>query len=120
MPTTPTTSPPPSAGPRWTTGQGRAPGLAGLAGRVRLHVDDEPAGVLLVDDSGDVWVAHDGEAGCMIFTDTHETLEELLRGDLPPMVAHLQGRLKFEGDVAHAIRVLFGLQAGSPWAKAKH
>jgi hypothetical protein len=41
---------------------------------------------------------------------------ELLRGDLPPIVAHLQGRLRFEGDAALALKVLFGLQENSPWA----
>jgi putative sterol carrier protein len=71
---------------------------------------------MLVEESGEVWIAADGEPCALIAMDTHETLVDLLRGDLPPIVAHLQGRLRFEGDAALALRVLFGLQEHSPWA----
>ena len=101
----------------WSTVRGRAPGLAGVSGRMHLHVASEPAGVLLVEKNGEVWIVEKGEAGTLIAIDTHETLEQLLSGELPPIVAHLQGRLWFEGDAALALRILFGLQAGSPWAK---
>ena len=100
----------------WTSVRGSVPGLAGLSGCMELHVASAPAGLMLVEASGDVWIAKDGEAVALIDTDCEETLMELLRGDLPPIVAHLQGRLRFEGDAALALRLLFGLQENSPWA----
>jgi putative sterol carrier protein len=83
---------------------------------MELYVADTQEGLMLVEDSGEVWIAQNGQPAAMIATDTHETLIDLLRGDLPPVVAHLQGRLRFEGDASLALRVLFGLQDDSPWA----
>jgi putative sterol carrier protein len=83
---------------------------------MELYVASAPAGVMLVEESGEVWIGKDGKALALIATDTDDTLLELLRGELPPVVAHLQGRLRFEGDAALALRVLFGLQENSPWA----
>jgi putative sterol carrier protein len=83
---------------------------------MELYVASASAGVMLVEESGEVWIAQDGKAVALIAIDSDETLLELLRGDLPPVVAHLQGRLRFEGDAALALRVLFGLQENSPWA----
>jgi hypothetical protein len=100
----------------WAAIRGKSPGLAGLCGCMELNVANAPAGLMLVEESGEVWIADNGEACALIATDTHDTLVELLRGDLPPIVAHLQGRLRFEGDAALALRVLFGLQEESPWA----
>jgi len=106
------------SGERWTSIGGRAPGLAGLNCRVEVHVARALAGVMRIEDSGDVRIVDDeGESATLIAIDSHETLVELLRGDLPPIVAHLQGRLRFEGDADLALRVLFGLQEGSPWAE---
>jgi hypothetical protein len=113
-------TPPPSVAktPHWSAVRGRAPALAGMSARMHLHVANVPSGVLLVEESGEVFIVEKGEAGCLIAIDTHETLQELLSGTLPPIVAHLQGRLRFEGDAELALRVLFGLQAGSPWASS--
>jgi putative sterol carrier protein len=83
---------------------------------MELAIASAPAGLMLVEENGDVWIGEDGQAVALIDTDSEETLIELLRGDLPPIVAHLQGRLRFEGDAALALRVLFGLQENSPWA----
>jgi hypothetical protein len=110
------TSTTPAASLHWSAVRGRAPGLAGVRGRMHLHVDSVPAGVMLVEENGEVWIVKEGEAGTLCAVDTHETLQELLSGSLPPIVAHLQGRLRFEGDAELALRILFGLQAGSPWA----
>jgi hypothetical protein len=101
---------------QWAAVRGLAPGLAGISGCMELHVANTSAGLMLVEESGEVCIAQDGEAVALIATDSDETLLELLRGDLPPIVAHLQGRLRFEGDAALALRVLFGLQENSPWA----
>lgn len=101
----------------WTSVRGRAPGLTGLSCCVEVHVESTLAGVMRVEESGEVCIVDKGEATALIALDSHETLVGLLRGDLPPIVAHLQGRLRFEGDADLALRVLFGLQEGSPWAE---
>lgn len=102
----------------WASVGGPAPGLAGLACRMELHVASALAGIMLVEESGEVRIVDDeGATAALIALDSQDTLVELLRGDLPPMVAHLQGRLRFEGDADLALRVLFGLQEGSPWAE---
>jgi hypothetical protein len=103
--------------PHWTSVCGHAPGLAGLSCGVEVHVASALAGVMLVEESGEVRIVDTGDAAALIALDCHETLVDLLRGELPPIVAHLQGRLKFEGDADLALRVLFGLQEGSPWAR---
>ena len=100
----------------WTSVRGRAPGLAGLSCGVELHVAGALVGVMLIEESGEVRIVDDCAVTVLIALDCHETLIGLLRGELPPIVAHLQGRLKFEGDADLALRVLFGLQDGSPWA----
>jgi putative sterol carrier protein len=85
---------------------------------VEVYVANASVGVMLVEDGGAVRIVDDSEAAtALIALDSHETLAGLLRGDLPPFVAHLQGRLRFEGDADLALRVLLGLQEGSPWAE---
>lgn len=100
---------------QWTSVSGRAPGLSGLSCHVELYVAGAPAGVLAIKDAGEVCVIESGQAAALIAVDSHETLLGMLRGDLPPIVAHLQGLLRFEGDADLALRILFGLQEGSPW-----
>ena len=101
----------------WSSLGGRAPGLAGLSCSMELRVANDLAGVMLVEESGEVRIVHEGEAAAMIALDSRETLVRLLGGELAPVVAHLQGLLRFEGDADLALRVLFGLQEGSPWAE---
>jgi hypothetical protein len=91
------------------------PGLRGITGRLRLQVADIPSGVLQVEPGGAVQIVNDGSADAVLTVDTAATLTALLQGELSPIVAHLQDRLQVEGDAALALRVLFGLQAGSPW-----
>jgi putative sterol carrier protein len=95
---------------------GEAPGLKGVSGRLRLQVGDTPAGVLRIEPGGTVAIAADGDASALLGTDSVATLEGLLRGELNPIVAMLRDRLWVTGDVALVVRVLFGLQAGSPWS----
>lgn len=102
----------------WRSVCGRAPGLAGLSCRVALYVSGAPAGVMLIEEGGEVRIDEErGEASALIALESQETLLDLLRGDLPPIVAHLQGRLRFEGDADLALRVLFGLGDASPWSQ---
>jgi putative sterol carrier protein len=85
---------------------------------MELYVANACAGAMLIEESGEVRIVDECKAAGLIATDREETLIDLLRGELPPIVAHLQGRLRFEGDADLALRVLFGLQEGSPWAEA--
>lgn len=98
--------------------RGAAPGLRGVSGRLRLQVANASAGVLQVDPSGAVAIAPGDGSQTVIAVDTHQTLLALLRGELSPVVAALQDRLKVEGDLWLALRVLMGLQGDSPWKKA--
>jgi hypothetical protein len=86
-----------SSGPvdpgKWASVRGHAPGLSGLCGRILLRVGGATAGVL----------------------QTPETLLRMLAGEHAPMVSMLQGRVRSEGDHPFVLRVLFGLQSGSPW-----
>jgi hypothetical protein len=99
----------------WSEVRGKAPGLEGLSGKVRLHVAQTSAGVMHVD-SGEVWILQQGDTETIVAFDSHELMLQLLRGEISPIVAHLQGRLRFQGDGALALKVLLGLQAGSPWS----
>ncbi len=103
---------------RWASVSGRAPGLAGLSCHVELFVGGALAGVLRIEESGHVRIVDEGRATALIAMDSQETLLRLLQGELPPIVAHLQGLVRFEGDADLALRVLFGLQEGSPWGGA--
>lgn len=96
--------------------RGEAPGLKGLAGRIGLQVAGAPVGVLLIEKSGEVGIVPPDAATTQLLTDSEETLENLLSGEMNPIVAYLQGLLRVQGeDSVLVLRVLLGLQAGSPW-----
>ncbi len=94
--------------------RGRAEGLEGLSGRLRLQAGGAPVGVLKVEDGG-VAIDPDGEASTLLMADTEPTLVRLLSGELQVIVACLQGRARVEGDIGLVIRIFFGLRAASPW-----
>jgi hypothetical protein len=98
----------------WAAQKGRAPGLDGLSGKIRLVASGAPVGVLMVED-GDVFIEPHGDASTLLETDTVATLVSLLGGGLHPIVARLQGRAWLQGDVALGVRIFFGLRADSPW-----
>jgi hypothetical protein len=102
----------------WTDVHGVAPGLVGVSGKIRLQVKGKPVGVLQVEENGEVSIVPDfgGEVGATAMIDREDTLLKLLEGEAPPIVAVLRGRLRIQGDGLLALRVLFGLEAGSPWA----
>lgn len=99
----------------WASKRGQAAGLEDISGQLRLQVAGAPAGVLKVE-RGAVEIAPDGDAPALLEVDGQPTLLGVLGGELHPFVAFLQGRLRLEGDRALALRILFGLQAGSPWS----
>lgn len=104
-----------TTGEPWRAGHGAAPGLKGITGAIALQVRGARAGVLRIED-GAAEIMADGEAVATVMTDDQPTLLELLGGQLHPVVAYLQGRLQLSGDLAQALRILMGLQAGSPWS----
>ena len=65
-------------------------------------------------------IASEGEAPAAAICADEGVLMALLSGELHPIVARLQGRLRVSGDVALALRILLGLQAASPWSKTLH
>ena len=101
--------------PSWATRKGSAPGLADLSGDMRLEVAGRLAGVLHVE-GGSVAIEPDGDASALLAVDSEPTLMGVLGGEVHPFVANLQGRLRIEGERPLALRILFGLQAGSPWS----
>jgi hypothetical protein len=102
--------------PDWPSRSGRAAGVEGLSGRIRLNVGDTIVGRLNVASNGAVEILPDGEAEASLIADTPQTLVGLLGGEKHPVVARLQGQISTSGDTAFAIRTFLGLQAGSPWS----
>jgi putative sterol carrier protein len=99
----------------WKSKRGEAAGLEDISGQLRLQIAGAPAGVLKVEH-GAVEIAPDGDAPALLAVDTPQTLLAVLGGESHPFVAYLQGHLRIEGDRALALRIAFGLQAGSPWS----
>ena len=101
----------------WWSVRGGAPGLEGLSGRIGLKVGDTPVGALEIDSDGATSVVADTSGAVATITvNCEDTLTGLLRGHLSPIVMELRGRARIAGDVRFALQVLYGLQAGSPWA----
>ncbi len=101
----------------WRNVRGRARGLEGLSGRIVLKVGDKPVGALEIDSGGTTTVVADTSgAAATITVNCEDTLNGLLRGHLSPIVMELRGRTRIAGDARFALQVLYGLQAGSPWA----
>jgi hypothetical protein len=99
----------------WVSRSGPAEGVTNLTARIRLQVGEEPVGVLQVA-GGAVAIGSDGEAAGSVRADTLQTLVGLLGGEVHPIVARLQNRVRVDGDVPLILRVFLGLQAGSPWS----
>ena len=101
--------------PDWVSQSGPANGVTNLTARIRLQVGEEQVGVLKVA-GGAAAIGPDGEAGGSVSADTLQTLVGLLGGEVHPIVARLQNRVRVDGDVPLILRVFLGLQAGSPWS----
>jgi putative sterol carrier protein len=94
---------------------GTAPGLKGLHGRLRIDVGGKTIGVLTVDDGHVELINDQGPADAVATCATAEDLKHLVRGEVNPVVAGLQGRVQLQGDMQFAIKVVLGLRAGSPF-----
>lgn len=97
--------------------EGDAPGLAGIVGRMRLVVEDQPLGVLDVDNGHVKLVPDGGAVDVTAVCATRDTLIRLLRGQLNPVVMALQSLGRLQGDRERGVKILYGLRAGSPFAQ---
>jgi hypothetical protein len=94
--------------------RGHAEGLAGVKGRLSVNVAGAPLGVLHVDE-GELEFVPGETAGAdvTVFFDDRDDVVRLLRGELNPVVALLQNRMRVEGNPVVATRIILGLRAGS-------
>jgi putative sterol carrier protein len=94
-----------------------APGLAGLYGRLRFTVAGKPVATLVVEG---IYVAlvpdTHGPADAIAVCADDETMQGILRGQLNPFIASMQGKARLAGDRGFGTRVILGLQVGSPFA----
>lgn len=105
------------AAPKGTPVRGPAPGLAGITAHLGVTVGGAPAGMLRVED-GQVEFVPDADvsnAPAVASFAGQEVVQRMLQGRLNPVVAALQGALELSGDRELAVRVILGLQAGSPF-----
>jgi putative sterol carrier protein len=94
-----------------------APGLAGLYGRLRIPVAGKPVATLVVEGVSVAMVPDThGPADATAICRDEETMWKLLRGELNPFIASMQGLARLSGDRGFATRVALGLQVGSPFA----
>jgi putative sterol carrier protein len=100
-------------------GGGRVEDLAGVSGRLAVEVDGKTVGELVIDD-GHVELGGNGAPtqGVVGFKSA-EDLWKVLRGQLNPVVASLQGRLTVQGDLAFAVKVILCISAASPFTASK-
>ena len=89
--------------------------LAGLSGSMRVDVKGTPAGVIDVQN-GTVSVNDPaGEATAVASVEDGADFLRILRGELNPVVAAIQGRLALEGDYEFAVQVILALHAAKPF-----
>jgi putative sterol carrier protein len=92
--------------------------LAGLRGRIRLAVGDETKAIVVIDDGKLALTQEPGEVRAEFRCNDGQDLDRLLRGELNPFVAALQGRFHLSGDLKFGIQVLLALRADG--AEAEH
>jgi putative sterol carrier protein len=98
----------------------RVPGLEGDEGAVVFKIDGDV--VLVVEvrrGTGTLSTRVEGPARVVANFDSRETLEAIVEGRLHPIVAALQGRLELKGDLVFGLKVILGLQGGSPAANLR-
>jgi putative sterol carrier protein len=93
--------------------------LAGISGRVGVEVDGKPIGELVVDDGHVELAGETAPAEGAIAFRSAEDLWKVLRGELNPIVASLQGRMSIRGDLTFVARIILSIAAASPFAAAK-
>jgi predicted lipid carrier protein YhbT len=95
------------------------PLLAERSGRMRVDVAGCSAGVIEVDQ-GHINVSDQlGEVGVIAIVHEASDFLRLLRGELDPVVASIQGRLLFQGDVELGVEIILALNTAKPFASAE-
>jgi hypothetical protein len=92
---------------------GRFPVLEGIFGRVRFETGSSARTFALRNGSLQA-EASSATADSVIVIDGEEVLEDVLAGKTNPIVVALQGRLRVEGNLELATRLLLALQAQRP------
>jgi hypothetical protein len=92
------------------------PALAGLSGRMRVDVKDVPVATIHLE-KGRMWASDpEAEAEAVAVVEERSDFEKILAGELNPVVASIQGRLRFRGDPELATRLVNALNAARPFA----
>jgi putative sterol carrier protein len=94
-----------------------APGLAGVYGRLRVMVAGKPVATLVVEGQYVALIPDaSGPADATLLCADEEVFRKLLRGQLNPFIASMRRWARLSGDRGFGVRVIFGLEAGSPFA----
>jgi putative sterol carrier protein len=97
---------------------GKAPGLAGVYGRLRITVAGKPVATLAVEGTYVALIPDiHGPADATLMCADQEVMNKLLRGDLNPFIASMRRQARLAGDRGFGTRVMLGLQVGSPFAE---
>ncbi len=97
--------------------EGEAPGLAGVVGRMRLLVGDQPVGVLDVRNGWAKLLPDGGQVDVTGICASADVLVRLLQGRINPVVMALLAEGRLQGDRERGTRIIYGLRAGSPFHK---
>jgi hypothetical protein len=91
------------------------PALADVSGTVRLLVGDERVGAIAVQHGSVTLTGQSPEyaAACLTMSSMDDFLG-IVRGELNAVVAAIQGRLVFSGDIELGVRVVLALNAATP------
>jgi putative sterol carrier protein len=87
--------------------------LAGVSGRLRLEIGDQPFAVIEVHDGEVELHRGDGAADAVARCDSEATIVAIGQGTLNPVCAALRNQLSIRGNSAFAIRVIRGLHGAS-------
>jgi hypothetical protein len=97
--------------------EGEAPGLAGVVGRMRLMIGDQPVGVLEVRNGWAKLLPDGGQVDVTGICVSGDILVKMLQGRVNPVVMALQAEARLQGDRERGVKIIYGLRAGSPFAQ---
>jgi len=98
----------------------KIPSLAGVSARMRVDVEGDSLGTIVVE-RGRVWLDRAREEADVVEADVVAVVHDeadfrrMLGGDLNPVVAVIQGRIVFRGNPALATRIILALNAVKPF-----
>jgi hypothetical protein len=91
------------------------PALANVSGRLRVDVNGKAVGAIVVDRGQVSVTAPEGEAAVVLNLEDPADFLRIVRGQLNPVVAAIQGRLWLDGDLELAVQVINALAAARPF-----